>query len=64
MKPIEVIIVPAIVGFSDPNLDIMKPDVIPNNNIITAKGNCIFAAFAAPCANPIGSGDLASIGIV
>jgi hypothetical protein len=38
MKPIEVIIVPAMVGFADPTFDIMKPDVGPNNNIIIANG--------------------------
>jgi hypothetical protein len=64
MKPFEVIIVPAMVGFADPTFDIMKPDVGPNNNIIIANGNSIFAAFTAFPANPSGSGDLTSIGIV
>ena len=31
-KPLAVIIVPAIIGFTDPSFDIMKPEVGPNTN--------------------------------
>ena len=38
-KPAAPIILPAMIGFIEPNLEIIKPDVGPNINITNAKGN-------------------------
>ena len=38
-KPAVLIILPAMIGLIDPNLEIIKPDVGPNINNTKAKGN-------------------------
>ena len=44
-KLIAVITEPAIIGFSDPNFDIMKPEEAPKNRSTTANGSCTSPRF-------------------
>lgn len=41
MKLIVIIIVPKIIGFNEPNFEIMKPEVGTEIRKTNAKGNCI-----------------------
>jgi hypothetical protein len=56
MKLIEVIIVPKIIGFNEPNFEIMKPEVGPKTKKTKAKGNCMLPVLIASAPNPSGSG--------
>lgn len=64
VKPTVVIKVPNIIGFNEPNLDIINPEVGPNTRSIKANGSCTFPVLIASSPNPAGSGFLTSIGIV
>ena len=63
-KPITLMILPIIVGFILPNLDIKNPDKIEIIKEINIKGSCTFAASIALPPNPDGGGFLISIDIV
>ncbi len=63
-NPTEVMDAPAMTGFIDPSLDIIKPDVGPNTKSITANGNCKLPVLTASSPNPSGGGFLARMGIV
>ena len=63
-KPITLIILPMIVGFILPNLDIKKPEKTEIIKEINIKGSCTFAASIALPPYPDGGGFLISIGIV
>ena len=64
MKPQVVSIEPKIMGFSEPNLDIMIPDVGPNIKSMIAKGSWILPVSTELSPNPMGSGLWTRIGIV
>lgn len=64
MKLIVIIIVPNIIGFNEPNFEIMKPDVGPKIRKTNAKGNCILPVLIASAPKPRGSGFLTNIGMV
>ena len=55
-KPNVVKAEPKIIGFIDPNLDMMIPDVGPNNKSTIAKGNWTFPVSIAFSPNPTGIG--------
>ena len=66
-KPIKaaaVMQVPSIIGFKEPNFDTINPEVGPNINSTTAKGNCTFPVLIASSPNPTGPGFLTRMGIV
>jgi hypothetical protein len=54
MKLIAVITEPAIIGFSDPNFDIMKPEEAPKNRSTTANGSCTSPVLIASSPKPRG----------
>ena len=73
MKLIVIIIVPNIIGFNEPNFEIMKPEVGPKIRKTNAKGNWILPVLIASAPKPIliasapkprGSGFLTNIGMV
>ena len=57
-------IAPAMTGFIDPSLDIIKPDVGPKTKSIIANGNCMLPGRIASSPKPSGAGFLARMGIV
>ena len=63
-KPNVVRAEPKIMGFRDPNLDIMIPDVGPNNKSTIAKGNWTLPVSMAFSPKPIGIGVCTKIGMV
>ena len=63
-KPKVVKAEPKIIGFKDPNLDMMIPDVGPNNKSTIAKGNWTLPVSMAFSPKPIGIGVCTKIGMV
>ena len=53
-KLIAVITEPAIIGFRDPNLDIIKPEKAPNTKSTKANGNCTLPVLIASSPKPSG----------
>ena len=63
-KPNVVKAEPKIIGFKEPNLDIIIPDVGPNNKSTIAKGNWTLPVSIAFSPKPTGIGVCTKIGIV
>ena len=53
-KLIAVTTEPAIIGFSDPNFDIMKPEEAPKTRSTIANGNCTSPVLIASSPKPSG----------
>ena len=63
-KPNAVNVEPKMIGFKDPSLDMMIPDVGPNNKSTIAKGNWTLPVSMAFSPKPIGIGVCTKIGMV
>ena len=53
-----------MIGFVDPSLDTIKPDVGPKINKTIANGSCTLLVISGSSPNPNGDGLLTSTGIV